>query len=73
MPIKASNGDICSERKEVSEEHKELNKIKILFNSGEEQNRISHLTVFRVLSWPFGLRLSFFAFHKTARSGTCYP
>ena len=63
----------CSEREEVSEQHKELNKIKILFNLGEGENRISHMRVFRVLSWPFGLRLSFFAFHKTARSGTCYP
>lgn len=59
MPIKASNGDICSERKEVSEEHKELNKIKILFNLGEGKNRISHKKAFRVLPWPFGLRLDF--------------
>ena len=32
---KAPNGGICTEREEVSEEHEELNKIKILFNLGE--------------------------------------
>ena len=51
---KASNGGFCSGREEVSEQHKELNKIKILFNLGEGQNGISHMTVFRVLSWPLG-------------------
>ena len=37
----------------------ELNKIKILFNLGEGKNRISHKKAFRVLPWPFGLRLDF--------------
>ena len=32
---KAPNGGICTEREEVSEEHDELNKIKILFNLEE--------------------------------------
>ena len=32
---KAPNGGICTEREEVSEEHEELNKIKILFNLEE--------------------------------------
>ena len=34
---KAPNGGICTEREEVSEEHEELNKIKILFNYEERE------------------------------------
>lgn len=46
---KAPNGGICTEREEVSEEHEELNKIKLFYNCARTAIRAQ---LFSSVPWP---------------------